>query len=78
MKVVNKQYFLCDCRLDQDDIPQPFTLQVREEVFAACFTAKKNKILASNGNGIINVSCTENAIFQYECCRLFMVGEARE
>jgi hypothetical protein len=27
--------------------------------------------LASNGNGTINVSYAENAIFWYECCRLF-------
>jgi hypothetical protein len=38
-------------------------LSVKEEVFAAWFTSKENKILTSNGNGTINVSYTEIFVF---------------
>ena len=43
-------------RLDQDLVPQPHTLPLKERVFAACFTNQEKKILIANENGVINVS----------------------
>lgn len=67
---INQYYIHPICRLDQGNLPQPYTLSVKEEVFAACFTSKENKILTSNGSGTINVSYIENSIFWYEFCEL--------
>lgn len=47
--------------LDQDNLQQPRTLSVKEEVFAACFATEESKILTSDGSGTITLWDTECA-----------------
>ncbi|PSN50314.1 hypothetical protein C0J52_10118 [Blattella germanica] len=49
----NKLYL--EFLVDQDTTSQPQTLLVKQEVFAACFTAEEKKILVTNGNGLIHL-----------------------
>ncbi|KAJ9583731.1 hypothetical protein L9F63_021930, partial [Diploptera punctata] len=59
----NKLYL--EFLLDQDTVPQPHTLSLKEEVFAACFTTLEKKLLISNGCGVINLWDTDYARILY-------------
>ena len=63
----SKHYILHVCRLDQENVQQPRTLSVKEEVFAACFTTEETKILTSDGSGTITVSET---VYPFTLCCL--------